>query len=280
MIQKIVLASMLITGQLCALDYYESKMVNNPDDCTACYNTGTCAFKVGDFAKAHSCFAAAIEHAEQLPSEQREQLYYNAGNTCMNLKNYQEAIDHYLSVLKENPDNEKAQRNLEKARQLLEQQRQQQQSEKEPEQPNKESGDEGDKNTSEKPSGDQDRQQNGEQDTQDGTTNNDQNKTDGQAQDKPEQHKDAGDKGTDEHNAQQAENEKGEEGSQHTDSVNNNNNDNKTSQDTTQDTQLVLTEQEQELIEALQERDAQARKAMVKSAVGQRTADKHVYNNW
>ena len=266
MIQKIVLASMLITGQLGALDYYESQMINNPEDCAACYNTGTCAFKAGDFAKAHSCFAAARNNQNQLNSSQREQLYYNAGNTCMNLKNYQEAIDHYLSVLKENPDNEKAQRNLEKARQLLEQQKQQQQSEKEPEQPNK--------NTSEN---DQDRQQNGEQDKQDSTTNNDQNKTDGQAQDKPEQHKDTGDKGADEHNAQQAEHEKGEDDSQHTDSVNNNN---KTSQDTTQDTHLVLTEQEQELIETLQERDAQARKAMVKSAVGQRTADKHVYNNW
>lgn len=280
MIQKLLLIIMVCAhNSFCFFNNnYETIMIHNPDDPIACYNAGTSVFKTNNFDKAHAYFGAACAHAQELTSVQREQLYYNNGNSCMALKDYKSAIEQYELVLKENPHNQKAQRNLELARKLLEEETQKR---------DNKSADESDDNARERTEDQQEGQQNRKRDQQDNADN------DSKKQPK-EQHEDGADKRNQEQKAQNSQKNKRDHVDQHTSST-----DNKSQENNNQDTEQMtksqtekmqtgnnqettaLTEQEQDLLDKLQELDAQGRKAMIKSAAGQQTVQAHAQqHNW
>lgn len=104
--------------------FYEDKVKDNPQDAQALFSAGVAAFKQHDLERAHALFTRAAE----LKDSVEEKSFFNIGNIEMINKKYQEALDAYESVLKINPDNERARERAELARQMLQQPPQDEQS--------------------------------------------------------------------------------------------------------------------------------------------------------
>ncbi len=98
-------------------EVYENKVKNNPSDAQALFAAGVAAFKQEDLDRAQALFSRAAE----LDVSLQEKSLFNNGNIAMIHKKYQEALDAYESVLKINPENERARERAELARQLLQQ---------------------------------------------------------------------------------------------------------------------------------------------------------------
>lgn len=83
------------------------------------YNKGVALYRAGNYA------AAEKEFAEVKNAKLKTAAMYNAGNSQMQQKKWQAAIDNYEQVLLQEPDNSDAKFNLELAKKMLEKQDQQ-----------------------------------------------------------------------------------------------------------------------------------------------------------
>lgn len=104
----------------------KTELVQQPERPDLLYDIGISSYKSGEYDKALSYFTKAA-HTNNAPKTLREQAYFNVGNTQVQLKHLQEAIDAYDQALALNPSNKKAAHNKEIVKKMLEQEKQQQQ---------------------------------------------------------------------------------------------------------------------------------------------------------
>jgi Ca-activated chloride channel family protein len=100
-------------------------LADQPDRADILYDSGISAYKNAEFDKALAYFTKAGD-TSVAPQELREQAYFNAGNSQVQLKQLQEAIDSYDKVLALNPNHEKAKHNKEVVKKMLEQEKKEQ----------------------------------------------------------------------------------------------------------------------------------------------------------
>ena len=110
-------------------------LVDAPDDAATLYDAGVASYKTGDINQAAAYFKRATE-ASACPPSIKEQSYFNWGNTCVQQKELQKALEHYDMVLKLNEKNERARHNRDVVKKMLEQQKQQEQKNQENKQDN------------------------------------------------------------------------------------------------------------------------------------------------
>lgn len=104
-------------------------MLNAPDRPDLLYDAGVVAYRNKKFEQAHACFEHGLQ-STALDDELKEQLCFNAGNTCVELQQLKEAIGYYEKVLALNNKHERARHNLEVVKNMLKQQEQEQQEQK------------------------------------------------------------------------------------------------------------------------------------------------------
>ena len=96
-------------------------IVDEPDRADLLYDNGVAAYKLKEYEKARAYFQDVIAK-ENVPTQLKEQAYFNLGNTFVGLKKLEDAIKHYEEALKIDPADKKAKHNLEKVKQMLQQQ--------------------------------------------------------------------------------------------------------------------------------------------------------------
>lgn len=104
----------------------KNELIKKPENAGLLYDAGVSSYKSGEYDKALSYFNKTAQHTNSSKSLQ-EQAYFNTGNTHVQLKQLQEAIDAYDQALALNPENERAAHNKEVVKKMLEQQKQQEQ---------------------------------------------------------------------------------------------------------------------------------------------------------
>lgn len=109
-----------------AQDAIKKLIVDNPNAPDMLYDSGVISFENKQFEQAAAYFKDAAEN-KNASHKLKEQAFFNLGNTHVELKKLKEAIKSYEDVLKINPDNQDAKRNLEIVKKMLQQQEQQQQ---------------------------------------------------------------------------------------------------------------------------------------------------------
>jgi Ca-activated chloride channel homolog len=105
---------------------YVKLLADNPYDAQNNYNLGNVLHKQKKFDDAEHYFHRAIEHA-QPKSALQEQALFNRGNNFVQQKKLDDAIKDYKEVLKINPDNQSAKKNLEAVQQMKKEQKKQDQ---------------------------------------------------------------------------------------------------------------------------------------------------------
>lgn len=108
---------------------YAQNLEEDPYDAVANYNLGTTLYKQSKFVEAKHHFERSVKNALESKAFLERSLF-NLGNSCMQLAQYQAAIDVYEEVLGLNSDNDRAQKNLELARMLLEEQKRKEEEQK------------------------------------------------------------------------------------------------------------------------------------------------------
>jgi tetratricopeptide (TPR) repeat protein len=103
-----------------ALKYYKSSERLAPNDVDLSEEMGQTAYKAGDFKTAETCFEEVAAKAET--KEKRLRANTNLGETRMQQRNYEGAIEAFKNVLRENPSNEKARQRLMEAQRMKRQQ--------------------------------------------------------------------------------------------------------------------------------------------------------------
>lgn len=103
-------------------------LVNNPDNPSIIYDAGVASYKLGQAKQAADYFkrVTSVVNAEPML---REHAYFNLGNAHVALKAYQDAVTAYKKALEIDPQDLRAQKNLEKAKELLRKQQEQQKKE-------------------------------------------------------------------------------------------------------------------------------------------------------
>jgi len=151
--------------------------VDDPDKPDLLYDSGVAAFKRSVFEQSESYFknVTKLAHASD---ELKEKAYFNCGNSCVELKKLQDAIDNYESALTINPDNEKTKHNLEVVKKMLENQ-----SDSEKSTPDKQQQNQDDKNDNQQGKSDKNNSDQNQSDKQ----NNDQRKSDSGLDEKKQQ---------------------------------------------------------------------------------------------
>ena len=110
-------------------------LVDAPDDAATLYDAGVASYKTGDMNQAVAYFKRATE-VSVCPPSIKEQSYFNCGNTCVQQKELQKALECYDMTLKLNEKNERARHNKDVVKKMLEQQKQQEQKNQENKQNN------------------------------------------------------------------------------------------------------------------------------------------------
>jgi Ca-activated chloride channel homolog len=154
-----------------AQERLQAALVDNPDDATVLYDLGVASYKQKEFEHAQVYFDA-VTQSHAAPTSLKEQAYFNAGNTAVELKKLHDAVDAYEQTLTLNDKNEAAQHNLELVRKMLQEQQQKEQQKKDQNQQ---------KDTQEKDKQDQKQDQSAGQDKQESQSSDQQDK--GQQQD-------------------------------------------------------------------------------------------------
>lgn len=103
--------------------------IDNPGKSDLLYDAGVASFNTKEFQKARAYFNNVVE-CDDVTHELKERTHFNLGNTCVELKELEDAVKQYESVLELNPENEKAKHNLEIVKKMLEQQKKQDQNQK------------------------------------------------------------------------------------------------------------------------------------------------------
>lgn len=97
---------------------YRRAISLDPKSETAQYNLGTAYYVKEKNAEAMRRFAKAAATAST--KSEKHRAYHNLGNTYMNEKKYQEAVEAYKNALRNNPQDEETRYNLALAKDLLE----------------------------------------------------------------------------------------------------------------------------------------------------------------
>jgi tetratricopeptide (TPR) repeat protein len=99
---------------------YRQAISLNPKDDTAKYNLGTAYYnkEMNDIAMNRFKQAASVADSKA----DKHKAFHNLGNTYMNEKKYQEAVESYKNALRNNPKDEETRYNLALAKELLEDQ--------------------------------------------------------------------------------------------------------------------------------------------------------------
>ena len=108
-----------------ALKHFIDAQLEEPDRPEIYYNIGNTYYKMGDYEAAHKNYLSALKTEDK---ELEQKIRYNLGNTRFRQQALKDAIAQYQASLDIDPDDEKAQQNLEFAKKLLEHQQQQNQS--------------------------------------------------------------------------------------------------------------------------------------------------------
>lgn len=94
-------------------------VIENPDQVDTLYDLGVAAYKNNNFDTALTYFNKAANHPRANAALQ-QQAHFNAGNTHVQLKQLQQAIDAYDKVLALKPDHEQALHNKEVVKKMME----------------------------------------------------------------------------------------------------------------------------------------------------------------
>ena len=120
-----------------ALTHYSRALENQDNEADLLFNIGNAHYENQDFEAANKSYLAAKNKG----SQHLDMIHHNLGNTAFQQKNYQKAVNYYINALKQNPQSEHTQKNLELALGYLKQQQQnqeQQQQNQEQQQQNQE----------------------------------------------------------------------------------------------------------------------------------------------
>jgi tetratricopeptide (TPR) repeat protein len=161
-----------------------------PEDETGKYNLGNAYYDKELNDQAMNRFKQAAAVAETKPAKHKA--FHNLGNTFMNAKRYQEAVEAYKNALRNNPTDEETRYNLALAKEMLEknppeggggdddqENEQEQEQEQEQQQDNQDQGDQGEDGDQEQENQDQGEDENqdqGDQQGDQGDPNEQQNK--------------------------------------------------------------------------------------------------------
>ncbi len=99
---------------------YREAISLNPKEDTGKYNLGTAYYNKEMNATAMNRFKQATAVADT--KKDKHKAFHNLGNTYMNEKKYQEAVESYKSALRNNPKDDETRYNLALAKELLEDQ--------------------------------------------------------------------------------------------------------------------------------------------------------------
>lgn len=99
---------------------YREAISLNPKEDTGKYNLGTAYYNKEMNTTAMNRFKQATAVADTKPDKHKA--FHNLGNTYMNEKKYQEAVESYKSALRNNPKDDETRYNLALAKELLEDQ--------------------------------------------------------------------------------------------------------------------------------------------------------------
>jgi len=105
---------------LAEADYREAISLNSKED-TGKYNLGTAYYNRDMNAAAMNRFKQSAAVADTKMDKHKS--FHNLGNTYMNEKKYQEAVEAYKNALRNNPKDEETRYNLALAKELLEDQK-------------------------------------------------------------------------------------------------------------------------------------------------------------
>ena len=263
-------------------------VTKHPDDSELLYDTGVSSFELKQFNKAQAYFKNAAQNAT---NELKQQAHFNCGNSCVELKQLQEAIEQYEAVLAINHEHEKAKHNLEIVKQMLEQEKQQQQNQDQKQQQDKKDNS-SDKQQSDQQKGDNsqddssdsdnqkqqdERQQSGDDECDQQSKEQDQRKEEGDSSDESEKQQEQQQKNDQSGHENSPEQQKKEE--QQT-------KDNETKKEeqasggaAQQPEQQKYDKQVMQILAAVDERDAQAHKRMMASRIKQAAGNENENQN-
>ena len=100
-------------------------LVDKPDASDILYDAGVASYHTKDYKQARAYFKRVTE-LPQTQVQLKEQAHFNAGNTAAALKEYEDAIGQYETVLNINKSNEKAKRNIAQIKELMKRKQEQQ----------------------------------------------------------------------------------------------------------------------------------------------------------
>jgi hypothetical protein len=115
-----------------AKEVLQKVVIDKPDSPEVLYDAGIASYRTKDFNQALAYFNQ-VTNLKRATEVQKEQAYFNAGNTAVELKKLKEAIEFFEAALRINPNNEQAKYNLEKVKEMLKQQQEQQKQKEEKE---------------------------------------------------------------------------------------------------------------------------------------------------
>lgn len=173
---------------------YRKSIALDPKEQTSKYNLGASYYDKELNASAMLRFKQAASVASK--KEDKHKAFHNLGNTFMNEKKYQEAVDSYKNALRNNPTDDETRYNLALAKKLLEQQ-------------NDGDGEGDDKEKDEKQEDDKDSKDNKDKDDQKDKDEENKDKEDNKDQDKGDEKEDK-DKGNEEDDKEKGDEEKDE----------------------------------------------------------------------
>ncbi len=93
-------------------------LIDNPGKISALYNAGQLAYEKDDFEVAHAYFEAAAQQ-EDGPMPLHLQAWYQAGNSSVQQKKWQQALVEFKNVLKIDPTHEHAKKMIEQLEKLM-----------------------------------------------------------------------------------------------------------------------------------------------------------------
>lgn len=105
--------------------YYRKAIATDPSNTTAKYNMGNLYYTKEKSLNAEDRLKEAAEVAQT--KTQKHRIYHNLGNSYMQQKNYQGAVDAFKNALRNDPTDEETRYNLALAKKMLEKEQQKEQ---------------------------------------------------------------------------------------------------------------------------------------------------------
>lgn len=141
-----------------ALKYYQSAQKNAPSDVDLSDEMGQSAYKAREFEKAEKIYQQSAASKKDATSKAKS--YHNMGNSRMQSKDYNGAIDAYKEALRNNPKDEQTRYNLSEAIRRLKDEQKKNPDQKENDQKNQNQDKNQNKNNNQTSSGGQQKQNN------------------------------------------------------------------------------------------------------------------------